>query len=73
MLTLHVQRAFNCFHLFISFFLAPRKQKALETAARKAAAAKKERGGDDDEDDAKMVIEIPSSSEEEGKLDAHFI
>lgn len=70
MLILHVQRAFNCFHLFISFSLAPRKQKALETAARKAAAAKKERGGDDEED-AQIVIEIPSSSEDEGKLDAY--
>lgn len=37
-------------------------------AARKAAAAKKERGDADEEEDTKVVIEVPSSDEDEGKL-----
>lgn len=57
-------------HLFIYLFfflLYDRKQKALEAAAKKAAQAKLAAGGDDEDEVQSAPIEIPSSSEEEGK------
>lgn len=62
--------AFICLFPFFSpnFPKSSRKKKALEVAARKAAALKKERGDADEEDDKQIVIEVPSSDEDEGKL-----
>lgn len=57
---------YSFIYLFI-FLVYDRKQKALEAAAKKAAQAKLAAGGDDEDEVQSAPMEIPSSSEEEGK------